>query len=73
MNEKIKKALRLRNSIRGTCILGKALAIAARVMRAGDHPWRELSDADDCELIGQIYQPLFAEEMASDRPILGEE
>lgn len=65
--------LNLSLSVRGKYIMDQALAIAARVMRAGNPPWKEESNAMDCELLGKLYQPFYSMEYVSERPILGEE
>jgi hypothetical protein len=73
--EQAKRAAQARaffGTVRGQYIVGQSLAIAARVMRAADHPWKEESNAMDCELLGEIFQPFYSMEAESKRPILGE-
>lgn len=60
------------NSARGSYLVGQALAIACRVMRNAPHPWREESNAQDCAVLGALFEPFFTMELTNDRPILTE-
>jgi hypothetical protein len=65
--EKMELGHQLLHSCRGMFVIGKALAVAAEVLRSSNHPWKELSDADDIEVIAYLFEPFHSIEVGSDR------
>lgn len=59
----------LLNSPRGRYLIGQALAIASQVLRAADHPRKEVNNAEEMERLGTLFEPFFSAELADPNPV----
>jgi hypothetical protein len=66
--DKLAAARELIKSFRGRYVLGQALAIASQVLRNSPHPWREINNAEDMEMLGFGFEPFFSMELTGNRP-----
>ena len=58
-------AVDLYNSMRGRLVIAQALAIASKALKAADHPYQEVSNAEDMEMIGEaLFQPFYTLELS---------
>ena len=65
--EKHKMAADLAGGVRGRYIIAQALGIASKILKKADHPWQEISNAEDMEIIGTLFTPFFEMELQNDK------
>ena len=59
--DKLEMARILAKSMRGNVIIGQALAIAVKALRQVDSPFREVSNIEDMEMLGEtLFQPWYS-------------
>lgn len=56
-DDRTKCAISLFSSLRGRLVLGQALAWATATMRTQKYP--EVSNIEDMEILGELFQPFF--------------
>ena len=72
-NQASEIAASLLKSMRGSLIVGQALYIASQVLKKMDHPFNEVSNAEDMEMIGECLFPIgFCKETMMDIPEIKE-
>ena len=66
------EAEKLFNSPRGRYIMGQALAIASEALRNSDNPHHEVSNAEDMETLGELFEPFYSLEKEAKKGLFGQ-